>query len=365
MPTKRKGSPYWWVHITPPGGGKPIRRSTGTADWKEAQALEAQWRANLYRQSMWDEQPERSFEEVATEYLLASQRKRSIKDIKLRVGRLLDHFSGADMSTLSGQDIRGYISERRSDISYKGTPVSDSTINRELSILSAMINHAIVHLEWQLPNPTKGRFLRESESRVRWISKAEAARLIQCARNRRGGGRLSDFIELALNTGCRKNELLKLEWRRVDWAHNLLTLEPDDNKTGRRRTVPLNDTALAALKSRASFVSEHCPSSPWVFCHANGERYTYPNPVFKAACTDAGINDFTIHDLRHTCASWMVQSGVPLMDVKEVLGHTTIKMTEKYAHLSPNRAREAVQSLSAQSTHSKKPVDKIKHLLGR
>ena len=77
--------------------------------------------------------------------------------------------------------------------------------------------------------------------------------------------------------------------------------------------------------------------SEWVFAKADGERLGNLREGFKSACTSARITNFRIHDLRHTCASWMVSEGVPLLDVKEVLGHSTVKMTDKYAHLAPHQ----------------------------
>ncbi|MGP9796143.1 tyrosine-type recombinase/integrase [Halomonas sp. 86] len=242
MPYKRPDSPYWWVYLSPPGGGEPIRRSTRTTDKQAAEALEGKWKAQLYRQSYWDEAPERSFAEVATEYLLASQDKRSLSDIMMRTGKLYDFF-GADkvMGTLEGADIRAFIAYRQSE------GVGPATINRELAILAAMITHAVTHMEWSLPNPVKGRMLKEPPGRVRWITRKEADTLIEKAKATREGDRLADFIELALHTGARKGELLKLEWRRVNWEHTLITLEPEDSKAGKRRTIPLNEPAVAAL----------------------------------------------------------------------------------------------------------------------
>lgn len=360
MPHRRTGSPYWWVCITPPGGGKPIRRSTGTVDRKEAEAIEGEWRARLFRQATWGETPQHTFAEVAAEYLVASLDKRSIADIKRRTARVRAYLGDDQiMENLNGQHIRGFIAERQ------GEGVAPATINRELDILSAMINHAQVHMEWQLPNPVRGRSLREPEGRVRWITKIEAARLIACARKRRNGKRLADFIELALHTGCRMNELLKLEWRRVDWDNQLIALEGEDTKAARRRTVPLNEVAMAALKRRARQVASDCPGSPWVFAKPDGSRLGAVREGFKSACKEAGIVNFRIHDLRHTCASWLVSEGVPLADVKEVLGHSTIKMTERYAHLAPHRARDAVAKLQSQSCHTASPVRRIDELLAQ
>ena len=83
----------------------------------------------------------------------------------------------------------------------------------------------------------------------------------------------------------------------------------------------------------------------WVFSDLDGSRIGSVKRSFATACRNAGIADFRFHDLRHTCAAWLVQLGVPLMDVRDVLGHSTVKMTERYAHLSPAQTRAAVSVL--------------------
>lgn len=82
-----------------------------------------------------------------------------------------------------------------------------------------------------------------------------------------------------------------------------------------------------------------------VFAHEDGERFLDMKKSFRTACTMAGIEDFRIHDLRHTCAAWLVTSGVPRTEVRDLLGHTTVKMTERYAHLAPENVRAAVTLL--------------------
>jgi integrase len=153
---------------------------------------------------------------------------------------------------------------------------------------------------------------------------------------------LADFIRLALNTGCRKNEMLKLSWDRVDLKANVLRLEGIHTKSGKRRAVPLNEEARRALLNRARFRAEHCPDSLWVFAHKSGERIQFMQNGFQAACGRAGIKDFRVHDMRHTCASWLVQGGVPLLEVSKLLGHSTTEMTERYAHLAPENLKAAV-----------------------
>jgi integrase len=86
-----------------------------------------------------------------------------------------------------------------------------------------------------------------------------------------------------------------------------------------------------------------------VFASETGARIQSVKRSFATACRQAGIEDFRIHDLRHTCAAWLVSAGVALPEVRDLLGHGSITMTEKYAHLSPDNVRRAVAVLTARS----------------
>ncbi|NIF80972.1 site-specific integrase [Paraburkholderia sp. Cy-641] len=111
--------------------------------------------------------------------------------------------------------------------------------------------------------------------------------------------------------------------------------------------IPLNDAALSALRDQQRWVADHCPGSPWVFGAKSGARITTLQKGFEAACKRSGIDDFRIHDLRHTFASWLVMDGVSLYVVRDLLGHSSVTVTERYAHLSPDQGRVAVQRLMA------------------
>ena len=228
-----------------------------------------------------------------------------------------------------------------------------------------------------MANPVVGCKLSEPEGRVRWITRAEAAGLIQAAdcptsfssesREKVSFGRpltsqyrspyLRDFIELALNTGCRKQELLGLIWSNVDFGNDLILLE--QTKNGTRRSVPLNSVSRGVLIRRRAVCAEVCPDTPWVFCHitaalyANvGDRVKDVKTSFATACKKAGIVNFRIHDLRHTAASWLVMEGVPLLEVSRLLGHKSITQTERYAHLAPESSRALVGVLEGKANSS-------------
>lgn len=351
MPYKR--GKVWWISYTA-SDGTYVRRSAGTEDYAAAKALEQEQRSQAWREKEMGFDRQRTFEEVMVEYLgHAAQVQRSFDTTQHRVKALREFFAGRIMNDLSGKDIREYSGLRTK------AGKSAATINRELAALSAAINWCSTELEWKLPNPVKGRTLREAEGRVRWITRGEVESLCRAARTQRNGDMLEDFIRLAVNTGCRKEEMMGLEWRRVDLANRLVYLEGEHTKAKKRRSIPLNEGALAALKGRLAFRAEHAPGSPWVFTRRSGEKAIDLSEGFEAACEKAKISDFRIHDLRHTCAAWLVSAGVPLIEVRDLLGHSTVQMTEKYAHLAPARVRDAVSVLDkpmSQSRYTENPA---------
>jgi integrase len=265
--------------------------------------------------------------------------KRSAERDHFSAKQLYPHFSGKDLGMLGAADVREYIEKRRAR-------VGPGTVNRELGLLSSALNWARLELEWQIPNPAQGRRLREPEGRVRWITRNEAEALIRAADQIEQAPHLRDLIILGLHTGMRRNEMLWLEWRRVDLQAGLVYLEAEHQKSGKVGSVPLNTEARNAILSRSNFRAQHCLSSPWVFCNRKGERIGSVKKSFATACKAAGIEDFHLHDLRHTCAAWLVQAGVPLPEIRDLLRHSTIKVTERYAHLAPHNVREAVNRLS-------------------
>lgn len=363
MPRKRKqdqdglyhrpDSPRWWATYTDASGTR-VRCSTGTTDRKEADALLAKWKLEAHRERQWGEQPKHTFDELMLDYIngtAGERRQRSEETVKLHIWRLRQHFSAREMESLSAADIGTYIHRR------KETGVSNSTINRELEVLSAAITYASREWEWALPNPVTGRMLKEPEGRLRWLTRAESVALIRAAETEPKAAHLAPLITLALHTGMRRGELLGLEWNRVDLRAGLIYLEGMHTKAGKRRTVPINAIARETVIVRARYRAEHCPGSPWVFSDEAGERIASVKRSFATACRRAGIVDFHFHDLRHTCAAWLVQVGVPLTEVRDVLGHSTVKMTERYAHLAPENTRAALARLevvASRSSHAEK-----------
>ncbi|MGD2021397.1 MAG: hypothetical protein PVJ47_10095 [Thiohalocapsa sp.] len=169
---RRKDSPYWRVSFID-SSGQRVRCSTRTADRKEAEAKYARWKLEAYRAREWQEEQQVGFKKVMVEYLKAHAGKRSADMDRLHTAQWRRSLSGVVMNRLAGKDITLHIRRRQ------GEGVGPASINRELALLSSAINHWNLVYDANLPNPTRGRKLREPEGRVRWLTRAQAAALIR------------------------------------------------------------------------------------------------------------------------------------------------------------------------------------------
>jgi integrase len=163
------------------------------------------------------------------------------------------------------------------------------------------------------------------------------------------GDHLTPAVLLAINTGMRRGELLALRWESIDFDRQLLTVEGAMAKTRQTRHVFLNEEAVNAL----NHWREQCIDAQRVFPMATGFQ-----TAWKSLLKRAKIARFRWHDLRHHFASSLVQIGVPLNTVRDLLGHASVAMSLRYAHLAPDQRREAVTRLSAKrSALSAKHLD--------
>ena len=142
---------------------------------------------------------------------------------------------------------------------------------------------------------------------------------------------------VAVHTGMRKGEILNLRWDQVDFEKGIITLT--DTKNDQRRYVPMDEMVKSTLREMER-------KNDYIFCGlCPGRPLVWIELSFRKVLEKSGIEDFKIHDLRHTFASNLVMSGVDLVTVKELLGHKTIEMTLRYSHLAPDHKMRAVNIL--------------------
>src|SRR5437588_8685956 len=210
-----------------------------------------------------------------------------------------------------------------------------ATINRDLSRLRRMFSLAV---EWELleESPMAGiRFLRENNARTRYLSLQECQRLIaSCI-----APHIRALVGVALHSGMRLGEILNLRWYDLDFSSGFILVR--DSKNGESRHVPMDATLFALFRAYP-----HRLGTDLVFSSPAGGHIVDVRTGFLNSCKRAGLIDLHFHDLRHTFASHSVMSGGDLYILKEILGHKSITMTQRYAHLSPTYKIKAIDRMN-------------------
>ncbi len=225
--------------------------------------------------------------------------------------------------------------------------VSPSSVNRELATLNHIFNMAI---KWEKAreNPVeKVQKLKEPPGKIRYLSADEIKILIEhCTIPY-----LRIAVLISVHTGMRKGEVLALQKKDINFDNQMISVEEtksdgkreDSPKSGKCRYIPINNTLYQELKD-------------WID-KLDGEDILPVDDfrkAFNTAKKDAGLSDISFHTLRHTAASHLVMGGVDLITVKEVLGHESLKMVERYSHLSPDHRRRAMDILQNQISNTVK-----------
>lgn len=253
----------------------------------------------------------------------------------------------------------------------KNSGVTESTLNKDTNALRALFNEAVRRgLIEENPLRSMKQFKDTGKRIVRYLSHEEEKRLRDALAARDTKGRegrarynqwaderryprkpaipddgfvdhLTPMVLLSMNTGLRRGELFGLTWDDVDFAHGVLTVRAETTKDGGERHIALSDEALDVLRRWGSQKG----TDGLVFPGKDG-RLDNVKKAWQGVLEDAEIRNFRWHDLRHHFASRLVQNGVRLEIIKELLGHSDFKLTARYSHLGPNALSEAVRTLN-------------------
>ncbi len=310
--------------------GKRVQVSTGTRNKREAEKFLALRISEAVR-GQYAKPVRITLSEFGRQYMeYAKTNKRSW----LRDQQIMVHLTGV-FGPMPLGDI-GALSIERYKIDRLKAPASPATVNRELALLKHMFNLAE---QWGLfrgRNPVKGiRFLPEDNLQYRSLSDAEEAELIrQCSPY------LQDLVTFAIHTGLRFGDILNLKWEGVDLENQ--TIKVFVKKTRRFLDLPLNDAAAKVVRGWHGI-----RRNEYVFYNPEtGEQWKDLWLGLKKACRKAGLKDITWHTFRHTFASRLTRAGADLVSVKELLGHSSITVTMRYAHTNREAKARAVRLLT-------------------
>jgi len=268
---------------------------------------------------------------IYTERYLKIKDPKSWKKERGRLRRIKRHFGNVPIDRITAQDIEVFLA----GLSQQG--FKPGTVNRYHARLSSMLRRAMVwgHRD---DNPLERiECLKENKLGDRYLEPEEFQALLDVCHPR-----LRPLVVIAAFTGMRQGEILVIDWQDINWKGRYLVVRAANTKTSESRTVPLNDDVMKVLKeigpqeSGQVFRYKCFPKNRWKEAIQALGWDTTDNPRLKG---------WRFHDLRHTCASWMVMADVPLSKIGKILGHKNLTTTQRYAHLADRSLFEAVDKI--------------------
>jgi integrase len=220
---------------------------------------------------------------------------------------------------------------------------SPATINKYLTVLTRVLNLAVK--EWRLMDRNPAADIskkKEPRGRVRFLTDEEREALLEaCAAS--DWKALHTLVLLAISTGARRGELVNLKWTDVDLKAARATVQ--DTKNGDSRVLPLVGKALEAVRA---LKLQNSARNDYVFPQPSGfpGPYVYFDGYWQKALTGAKLEDFRFHDLRHTTASYLASQGASLLEIADTLGHRTLNMVKRYAHLAQSHKVRAIEKMA-------------------
>lgn len=264
------------------------------------------------------------------------RRNKSARNQEYLLDQIAGHFGKRMLHEITANDIDAYLETRQE-------ARSASTVNSDLTMLKSIYNRANEWGDLVGYNPARDiKKLKENNERCRYLTEEEQCRLLSAC-----SGVLCVIVLLALRTGLRWGELINLKWQQapksnyVDLENNVIFIHEAMSKSKKSRYVPLASSAKQALMDFPQRTE-----SGYIFANPKtGKPIVTLKKSFKSALRAVGIEDFRWHDLRHCFASDLVRKGVDLFVVQKLLGHSSPKMTQRYAHLRNDHLMEAIETL--------------------
>lgn len=284
------------------------------------------------------------FPDFAEEFLelYAKAKKRSWQRDEYSIARLSAFFGRRHLSQISLLLIEKYKLERKAN-------VSTATINRELACLKTILSVAIDWNKLVASFPLKKiELTKENNTRTRVLSPVEEMALMA-----ETAPHLLPMITLALNTGMRHGEILKLRREHINFTTRMITIPAENSKSKKPRQVPMNEVSLDLIRKLA-------PATGFIFRNSSEAPYKNIGGGFTAACLRAKVIDCTFHDLRHTFGTRFIEAGGNVVLLSKILGHSTISLTyNRYCHPSNDAMLAAVENMCKKPAQGERQGERL------
>jgi len=262
--------------------------------------------------------------------------KRSDELYRLRIKAV---FGGKRLNQITRHQVQSF----HSALAAEG--LAAATANHHIKVLRSSLNLA---RQWGMlegENPAAGIAMLHEDNKIEhYLDDAQLQRLLEVLRTDRNRP-VCLVALLLLSVGCRLNEALSGSWDEISIEHRVFTIQATNAKSRKRRSVPLNDSAIEVLNQLGTR-----DAGGRLFIGRRGEPLTTIAKQWDRIRKAAGLPHLRLHDLRHSFASFLVNDGRTLYEVQAILGHSTSKVTERYAHLSTATLQAASSSASAKLT---------------
>ncbi len=332
----------WWIEFSL--RGNYVHESIpGARTQAQAERAENKRREEIYEGKY--NPVKKLFSEFVDETFLpwSTANKRSHREDEQRSVTLKGFFGEKHLRDIKPMMIEKFKRERlatptKHDTEERPRPRSPASVNRDLACLSKILSMAFDN-ELVDSNPMRRvRLLKESGSRERFITAEEEVKLFAKLTGRRD--HIRSVVTVALNTGMRRGEILDLQWEHVNFIARTIFIAK--SKTGKTRTIPMNDIVFVELKA----LKQDAGTRDFVFSVSKtGVNIDSIKTGWRNACAAAGLVGLRFHDTRHTFATRLRANGVHEWDIRDLLGHTTTRMTSVYTHQTPANLRHAVTTL--------------------
>jgi len=332
----------WWIEFSL--RGNYVHESIpGARTQAQAERAENKRREEIYEGKY--NPVKKLFSEFVDETFLpwSTANKRSHREDEQRSVTLKGFFGEKHLRDIKPMMIEKFKRERlatptKHDSEERPRPRSPASVNRDLACLSKILSMAFDN-ELIDSNPMRRvRLLKENGSRERFITADEEVKLFAKLTGRRD--HIRSVVTVALNTGMRRGEILDLQWEHVNFIARTIFIAR--SKTGKTRTIPMNDIVLEELKA----LKQDAGTRDFVFSVSKaGVNIDSIKTGWRNACAAAGLVDLRFHDTRHTFATRLRANGVHEWDIRDLLRHTTTRMTSVYMHQTPANLRQAVTTL--------------------